>query len=51
MGDLKFSILIPTYNGAEVIGDTIRSILSQSFQDFEIIVQDDASTDNTVEVI
>jgi len=47
----KFSILIPTFNGAEVIGETLRSILSQSFQDFEIIVQDDASTDNTVEVV
>jgi glycosyltransferase involved in cell wall biosynthesis len=51
MPDLKFSILIPTYNGAEVIGDTLRSILLQSFQDFEIIVQDDASSDNTVDVI
>jgi glycosyltransferase involved in cell wall biosynthesis len=51
MDDLKFSILIPTYNGAEVIGDTLRSILSQSFQNFEIIIQDDASTDNTIEVI
>ena len=47
MNDLKFSILIPTYNGAEVIGDTLRSLLSQSFQNFEIIVQDDASKDNT----
>ena len=51
MSDLKFSILIPTYNGAEVIGDTLRSILSQSFQNFEIIIQDDASTDNTVEAV
>lgn len=51
MNDLKFSILIPTYNGARVIGDTLRSILSQSFQDFEIVVQDDASQDDTVKVI
>jgi len=51
MNDLKFSILIPTYNGEEVVRDTIKSILSQSFQNFEIIVQDDASTDNTVEVV
>ena len=51
MNDFKFSILIPTYNGAEVIGDTLRSILSQSFQNFEIIVQDDASKDNTTGVI
>ncbi|MDD5489637.1 MAG: glycosyltransferase family 2 protein [Candidatus Moranbacteria bacterium] len=51
MKDFFFSILIPTYNGAEVIGDTLRSILRQSFQNFEIIIQDDASTDNTVEVV
>jgi glycosyltransferase involved in cell wall biosynthesis len=51
MPDLKFSILIPTYNGAEVIGDTLRSLLSQSFLNFEIIIQDDASSDNTIEVI
>jgi glycosyltransferase involved in cell wall biosynthesis len=51
MNDLKFSILIPTYNGAELIGETLRSILSQSFRNFEIIVQDDASSDNTIEVI
>jgi len=51
MNDLKFSILIPTYNGVEVIGDTLRSILSQSFQNFEIIIQDDASSDNTIEAV
>ncbi len=50
MSDLKFSILIPTYNGASVIGDTLRSILSQSFQNFEIIIQDDASADDTIKV-
>jgi len=51
MPDLKFDILIPAYNGAEYIGDTLRSILSQNFQNFEIIIQDDASTDNTIEVV
>jgi glycosyltransferase involved in cell wall biosynthesis len=51
MNDLKFSILIPTYNGAEVIGDTLRSILTQSFQNYEIIINDDASTDNTEDLI
>lgn len=51
MNDLKFSILIPTYNGANVIGDTLRSLLSQGFQNFEIIVQDDASKDDTIETI
>ena len=51
MDDLKFSILIPTYNGARVISETLASILSQSFQNFEIIIQDDASSDDTIEAI
>lgn len=49
--NLKFSILIPSYNGGDVLGDTIRSILSQSFTNFEIIVQDDVSKDSTEEVV
>lgn len=51
MNDLKFSILMPTYNGAGVISETIRSLLSQSFTNYEIIVNDDASIDNTEDVI
>lgn len=51
MNDLFFSILIPTYNGAEVILDTLKSLRSQSFQNFEILIQDDASKDDTVETI
>lgn len=42
---------MPTYNGSAVIRDTLKSILSQSFQNFEIIIQDDASQDNTLEVV
>jgi glycosyltransferase involved in cell wall biosynthesis len=48
---LKFSVCIPTYNGARVIGETLRSILSQSFKNYEIIVVDDQSKDNTENVI
>lgn len=51
MYNLKFSILIPTYNGAELVGVTLKSILSQSFDNFEIILNDDASVDNIEEVI
>lgn len=51
MGDLKFSILIPTYKGASIIGETLRSILSQSFTNYEIIIQEDASGDDIEEVI
>jgi glycosyltransferase involved in cell wall biosynthesis len=51
MDDLKFSILIPTYRGAGIIGETLRSIFSQSFTNYEIIIQEDASGDNIEEVI
>ncbi|MFZ5982160.1 MAG: glycosyltransferase family 2 protein, partial [Patescibacteria group bacterium] len=51
MDALKFSILIPTYNGGEVLKDTLRSIFSQDFQNYEIIIQDDVSSDNTEEVV
>lgn len=46
-----FSICIPNYNYSNFIGKTIESVLSQSFDDFEIIIVDNASTDNSWEVI
>jgi len=45
------SIIIPNYNRASLITKTIDCLLNQSFQDSEIIVVDDGSTDNSVEVI
>jgi glycosyltransferase involved in cell wall biosynthesis len=48
---LKFSICIPTYNGAPWIRETLHSILSQNYENFEVIISDDASTDNTVDII
>ena len=45
------SVVIPAYNGAQVIGETIRSVLNQSYADYELIVVDDASVDRTVEVL
>lgn len=51
MNNLKFSILIPTYNGEKTIAQTLSSILKQSFCNFEIIIQDDASSDNTKKII
>lgn len=46
-----FSIVIPTYNRAHLIAKTIESILAQNYIDFEIIVVDDGSKDNTREVV
>lgn len=46
-----FSIVIPTYNRAGFIQKTILSVLAQDFSDFEIIVVDDGSTDNTKTVV
>lgn len=51
MKNPKFSILIPSYNGEDVISDTIQSVLHQDYKNYEIIVNDDASTDSTVKVV
>ena len=45
------SIIIPSYNRAEVIGKSIQSVLQQSYSNLEIIVVDDGSSDNTKEVV
>jgi glycosyltransferase involved in cell wall biosynthesis len=44
-------VVIATYNRASLLKETIESVLKQTFQDFELIVVDDGSTDNTEEVL
>lgn len=48
---MEISIVIPTYNSAAYIGETLNSLIEQAFGDYEIIVVDDGSTDNTSEMI
>lgn len=47
----SFSICIPNYNYGRFIGQTIQSVLDQTWQNFEIIVVDNASTDDSVQVV
>ncbi|MBR1647259.1 MAG: glycosyltransferase family 2 protein [Selenomonadaceae bacterium] len=45
------SVIIPMYNAEKFIGDCLESILNQTFQDFEVIVVDDCSTDSSFAVV
>ena len=47
----KVSIILPTYNRADLIMETIESILSQTYRNWELIIIDDGSDDNTEEII
>jgi glycosyltransferase involved in cell wall biosynthesis len=47
----RFSVLLPTRNGAAFIGDCIHSVLEQDFDSFELVVSDNANTDATPEIL
>jgi glycosyltransferase involved in cell wall biosynthesis len=44
-------VLIPTYNGARYLSEAVDSVLRQTYTDFEVLVLDNASTDDTQEIL
>jgi glycosyltransferase involved in cell wall biosynthesis len=47
----KITVLMPVYNGGRYIGDAVASVLQQTFSDFELLIVNDGSTDDTLNVI
>ena len=51
MEEVKVSVIVPNYNHASFLKQRLDTVLNQSFQDFELIILDDCSTDNSREII
>jgi glycosyltransferase involved in cell wall biosynthesis len=51
MKDLPISVIIPIYNAETFLSETINSVLSQTFSDFELLALDDGSTDKSAEIV
>ena len=43
---MKFSVLLPTRNGGDFLKNTIRSIVEQDYDDFELVISDNANSDD-----
>ena len=51
MDNVKISVILPVFNEQDYISATLDSIFNQDFRDFEVIVIDDGSTDNTLKIV
>ena len=49
--EIKITVLMPAYNASNYIGEAIESVLKQTFSEFELLIVDDGSTDNTADII
>jgi glycosyltransferase involved in cell wall biosynthesis len=47
----KVSVIVPNYNHSQFLSERLDSIINQTYKDFELIILDDASTDNSIDVI
>jgi len=47
----KVSIIIPTYNRADLVSRAIQSVINQTYKDWELLIVDDGSTDNTKQIV
>src|SRR5690348_2003434 len=50
-GQVKFTVVVTTYNYAHLLPDALRSLAAQTLRDFELLIVDDGSTDNTEDVV
>src|SRR5579863_2968694 len=51
MSPVTLSVLLPVFNGERYVAQTIESVLSQSYRDFEFLILDDGSQDRTPEIL
>ena len=51
MNDKKVAVIMSTYNGERFVAEQLDSILNQTYSNIEIVVRDDGSKDNTVNII
>ena len=51
MNDKLVSVIMPTYNSAKWVAESIDSVLAQTYKDIELIIADDCSTDNTCDIL